>query len=312
MKKAFISLLMFTILQIVNGQDQIITIANDTIHCRIISISPTHIQYEQKMGNGNIVGKFIPIKQVLTYVRNQRPVEIDPYYDRVERKTAKPSRRWMIGLQAGGGFLTESSIGTKKELMNLNMTDLQTDGFYKQLKRGWYLHADFHFMDSDFFGVGMKYSLFTSSVHKDFLMNFSQDDFPAYVCVGIEENMYVHYVTPMEFFFRQWLNKDNTLQLTEALSAGFVHYRDEFQMNATFYLDNVLIEGNTWGATCSISLDYYPVSWLSLGINAGAMYSRLTKLDFSTKEKTQSVELSKEYYQFLSRFDCSLGIRFIF
>jgi len=78
MKNLMIGLLMILPLQMVSGQDKIITIQNDTIHCRIISVSSTRIQYEQKM-DGYMAGKFIPTEQVLTYLRTSPLAQIDSY-----------------------------------------------------------------------------------------------------------------------------------------------------------------------------------------------------------------------------------------
>ena len=43
MKKLIVGILMLISLQIVSGQDKIITIQQDTIFCRIVSVSSSHI-----------------------------------------------------------------------------------------------------------------------------------------------------------------------------------------------------------------------------------------------------------------------------
>ena len=96
MKKIIISLLIFIPLQIVSGQDKIITIEHDTIHCRIISVSPIHIQYEQKTENGNTTGIYIPAEQVLVYLRSPQPAEINPY-DQTDRQKPKPINKHYVG-----------------------------------------------------------------------------------------------------------------------------------------------------------------------------------------------------------------------
>ena len=79
MKKIIVGLLMFIPLQMASGQDKIITIQNDTIHCRILYVSPTHIQYEQKVENGYMIGKFIPTEQVSVYLRSPQSAEVTLY-----------------------------------------------------------------------------------------------------------------------------------------------------------------------------------------------------------------------------------------
>ena len=300
---------MFIPLQMASGQDKIITIQNDTIHCRIIYVTPARIQYEQKAENGNMIGKFIPGEQVLEYYQNSQPAEINPY-NRPNRQAIKPSRRWMVGLQSGASFLTKTSE-SEYNLINRGMSQLQDEDFYKQLKRRWYLHADIYYLPYDNFGWGVKYSFLTSSAQKDILMKSNDNYLPSYLCVGMKERQYIHYAGP-SVIFRQWLGKSHQLLLTEPLSIGYVHYRDELRMDAIFSSDNGLVEGNTWGATCGISLDYFPLPYLSIGVNAGAMYSRLSKLKMSDKHSTTTGKLDRHYYQSLSRIDCSLGIRFHF
>ena len=66
-KKVFVLFILFLFtssLHFISAQDKIITIQNDTIHCRILSVSPTYIQYEQTAENGFVTGKFIPTEQV--------------------------------------------------------------------------------------------------------------------------------------------------------------------------------------------------------------------------------------------------------
>jgi len=309
MKKLMISLFIFLPLQIVSGQDKIITIQNDTIHCRVLYVTPARIQYEQKAENGFMIGKFIPTEQVLEYYQNPQPAEINPY-NRPNRQALKPSRRWMVGLQSGASFLIKTSE-SEYNLINRGMSQLQDEGFYKQLKRRWHLHADIYYLPYDYFGWGAKYSFLTSSAQKDVVMKSNDNYLPSYLCVGMKERQYIHYAGP-SVIFRQWLGKSHQLLLTEPLSIGYVHYRDELRMDAIFSSDNGLVEGNTWGATCGISLDYFPLPYLSIGVNAGAMYSRLSKLKMSDKHSTTTGKLDRHYYQSLSRIDCSLGIRFHF
>ena len=318
-----IGLLMILPLQIVSGQDKIITLQRDTILCRIVSISSTHIQYEQKV-DGYSVGKFIPTEQVLTYFRISPLAQFDPY-DWTSRQKTKPSmpvNRWMIGVYPGGSTLLASTADDEKMMIAMGIPKSQAVDYCKKLNRGWSIGGDFHYMSTDNFGFGAKYSLFASTVQKDLTIAINSI-LPEFLCVGMDERMYIYYAGPSALF-RQWLDGNRKFQLTETLSAGYVHYRDETRIDPNQYsfiyypniygtpvaIYNILTVGNTWGANAAISADYFPLSWLSVGVNAGLMYARLTKVDISTKETTQTVELDKKDEQSLSRFDYSLCIRF--
>jgi hypothetical protein len=128
MKLIFSCLALFFALHIAKAQDKIITNQQDTILCRILSISQTYINYEQKEDKQYVIGKFIPIEQVLEYYRSSPSQEIKPYYKNARRfpKSAKP---WVIGLQAGGTSLLASSADAEKEMQDIGIEGKITDAW---------------------------------------------------------------------------------------------------------------------------------------------------------------------------------------
>jgi len=309
MKKIIVGLLMLIPLRIVSGQDKIITIQHDTIHCRIISVSSAHIHYEQKAENGYMIGKFIPTEQVLTYLRTPQRAKNDSY-DRAGRQKPKPARRWLIGIHPGGSYTLASTVNDENGMIEAGMSQSQVDNYIKQIKHGWNFSGDIHYLLSDYFAIGARYSLFTMSAQQDFAIKID-DYFPEFLCVGMKEKLNIHYAGP-SILFRQWLDKNQKFQLIETVSAGYVHYRCEERMDLGLQKVNLLAEGNTWGANAVLSIGYFPVSWLSIGLNAGFMYARLTKIDLSTINGTETVKLVKNDYEYLTRLDYSLNIRFHF
>ena len=311
MKNLIVGLLLFLPLQIVMGQDKIITIQRDTIQCRIISISSAHIQYEQKV-DGYLVGKFIPTDQVLAYFRSPQSSEVNPYdlASRQNIKPLKPKQRWMMGVYPGRGSLLASTTDDEKEMIAMGIPKSQAANYNNQLKHGWSIGGDIHYLFSDFFGLGAKYSLFTSSAKGDFTLKID-NYFPQFMCMEIDERQYIHYAGP-SVIFRQWLDENRKLQLSETLSAGYVHYRDELRTTSVEGLFNALGKSNTWGANAGLSLGYYPLPWLSVGVNAGFMYARLTKMDMSTRYTTETIEYDKKDYEYLTRLDYTFSIRFHF
>ena len=316
MKKWIAGLLMLIPLQIAIGQDQIITIELDTIHCRIMSVSPNYIHYEQRAENGYMIGKFIPTEQVSEYLRTTQLEELNPYVGIVRRKP-EPAHRWMIGIHPGRSSMLASTANDEKVLIESGIPKSQVDNYVKQMRHGWNFSGDIHYMFSDHFGLGAKYSLFISSAQQDFTMRYFSPGLVTpihsymYLHVEIKEKLYIHYAAP-SVIFRQWLDKNRQFQLIETLSAGYVHYRDELRQNQGLYKLNVLAESNTWGANAGLSVGYYPLPWLSVGVNTAFMYARLKKMDVSTKESTQTVELNKKDYEYLTRLDYSISIRFHF
>jgi len=147
MKKIIVGLLMFIPLQIISGQDKIITIQQDTIHCRIISISPTHIQYEQTTENGYMAGKLIPTEQVSEYLRSPQSAEIS-LYDYTGSQTPKPVRKHYLGFGLTKGVNKYS--GTWKSNWDQDYTGAGFEYAYR-------------LYDSEI-GVGLNYSTIYLSV----------------------------------------------------------------------------------------------------------------------------------------------------
>jgi len=247
------------------------------------------------------------VKRLMIILLIFLPLQLVSGQDKI---VTKPSHRWLAGIQTGGSFSIAFSDESWRSLIFNNMSKLQIENFNNQLKRGWHLNGDIHYMISDKFGLGAQYSFFTSSAKTDFIVS-SHGYIPTFVCVELKGNQYINY-TGLSVIFREWTDKNQKLLLTKMFSVGHVDYRDEYRINATFNLDNALVKGNTWGANFRISMDYFLISWLSIGANVGFMYARIAKLHISDKKTTQTVELDKKYYQSLARFDCSLGIRFTF
>jgi len=304
--------LLFLPLQILMGQDKIITIQQDAISCRIISTSSTHIQYEQNM-NGYMVGKFILTEQVSEYYRSPQISEPKPYdlTSMHKLKTPKSERRWVIGIYPGRASMLASTTNDESEMVAMGIPRSQAQDYNKQRRHGWSLVGDIHYLFSDFFGLGAKYSFFSTSAHKEFTIKLFTH-FPQYYCLEMEERLYIHYAGP-SVMFRQRLDANRKLQLTEAFSAGYVHYRDEIRIGSVEGLINGLAKSNTWGANVGLYFDYFPVPWLSVGVNTDFMYARLTKVDFSTKETTETIKYDKkDEYEYLTRLDYTFSIRFHF
>ena len=325
--KIFIVCVLFSVpLQIVKGQDRIITVQQDTVHCRIVSVTSNHIHYEQMEGR-YAVGKFIPIEQVSTYFRSPQssaPVSYKHGY----RQIQIPTYRWQAGVHFGRASFLSSTANDERSMIDMGIPKSQAKDYNRQLKHGWSINGDIHYMFTDFFGLGAKYSFFTSSVQKDMTINpyglFNYNNIPEFFSIGMREIQYIHHAGP-SVIFRQRLSEKIKLYLAETLSIGYVHYRNEGRFDPNKYtfvyqnmygasvpIYNLLTEANTWGANVGLSAEYFPVSRLSVGVSAGFSYARLTKVDISTKETTQTVELEKIDYVSLARLDYSICVRFHF
>ena len=315
--KLITALTLLLICTYAKGQDKIITTQNDTILCRIVSISQTYIQYEQDDGNRSMVGRFIPVEQVQEYFYNSKSQKSSRFFSK-RKETTEPFSRWRIGIQGGGAYLTAPSDDS---MQGIGMSQSQAKDYEKQLRNGLIVSADIHYFIQHDFGIGLKYSLFTSSTQMDFLINTTTYPIPVFNSMGIEEKIYVNYIAP-SVVFQQWLTKNRKFKMSVELSLGYASYRDEVRFDpyqyvliipeTNEYIYNMLAEGNTVGTNLQISFDYYILPRLSVGANAGFFMANFSSLKVSYKDTSYKQELSKGNYLNMSHLEYSIGLRFHF
>ena len=305
--KWFFSLLILFCSFTAQAQDKIITQQNDTIRCVITSISDGRVYYEQLSANGTIVGKSLSISQVSEYYRKDANTSILP-----ERKTSvMPTHRWRFGLHGGLSYLLASTDEAEKEMVSMGTSAKTAGDYYKDFKWGYHAGADAHFMVRESWGLGIRYSLFKTSVSAPLTMNIG--DMLNYWYIGAEERIYINFIG-LSFCTQQWLDQSQHLKLNQSIAFGYVHYRDEmeFQRNNILQPSNSLATGNSIGGHIDLSLEYFPISWLSVGANVGYFGSWITKMTISDGYNKQKVKL-KDYNidnENLSRLDFSLSVRF--
>ena len=305
--KWFFSLLLLFCFLATQAQDKIITQQNDTIYCIITSIADGRVYYEQLSADGTTVGKSLPVSQISEYYRKDANTSMLP-----ERKTpVMPTQRWRFGLHGGLSYLLASTDEAEKEMVSMGTSAKTAGDYYKDLKWGYHAGADAHFMVRESWGLGIRYSLFKTSVNKSLTINTG--DGLNYWYMGMEERMYVNFIG-FSFYMQQWLDQAQCLRLSQSIALGYVRYRDEaeFQRNSFMQLNNTLATGNSIGGNVDISLEYFPISWLSVGANVGYFGSWITKMTMSDGYNKQKVKL-KDYdmdNENLSRLDFSLSVRF--
>lgn len=326
------------------GQDKIITLQNDTIFCKIVSVSLEYIKFEQKE-NGLIN---IPMKQVQEYslgLRSEsssllpsngeqviKPAPTLPDKQQTvkpfsspekvkEKSSGEPFSRWRIGFQGGGSYLVNSLSPFRQALKDMGVSpESQADDFYKQLRQGLSAGADAHYLINQYMGIGAKYSFFTSSHQADYTAKDNTAAIPTYLSVNEKENFYLQYMG-LSFLVQQWLDENHKFRLNEELSVGYFMFRDELIFDSYQYVfvnpdtkakqNGILREGNTYGGTFQISLEYYPVSEFSVALSAGvALMLPYSSLKVSDSQSSVNQDFSIDLD--LSRIDYSLGIRFHF
>jgi len=329
-QKVWVLLIFSLVFAYAKGQDKIITTQRDTIYCRILSISLTHILYEQKDDNQNTVGKFISIEQVEEYIPSA-PLQGTPLGTFISKPSHEPFSRWQIGVQGGGAYLLSfSTMENNMRYMGIPLS--KVDDYSKQLRNGMYFGADAHFFVTPFLGVGLKYALFMTSARLDYTLTtmagysetgtdyFGGYAIPTYYSISEKNNIYVNYIGP-SVVFQSWLDKNRKFRMNGGLSIGQARYREEGRFDPPLYINtprgivfqgNVLTDGNTLGGGIQLSLEYYPSPLLSVGANAGAFLATFKTLKISDKNTSLTQDLNADNRLDMSYIDYSVSVRFHF
>jgi hypothetical protein len=303
-----------------NGQDKIITIDNDTIVCRILSVSDTHLNYEQAEGKYT-VGKFIPVSKVLAYYKNA----VKPQSETVPDKRNRPAKldspdtpsnsklgHWQFDILFGGAYVL--SLDDVNNASNIEIPADKNDDYNKKLRNGMFLGAGiYYFVDlpskTVSIGPGIKYRLSSFSSSLDAMISVP----PLYYSFAIKENVYLSYYG-ISSAIQGWLDAKHRFKLAADISFGYAHYREEARFDETnaFPVNNILATGNTTGADVGVSFYYHPLKYLSISANTGLFRAVFKHMTITDKDQRQSVDMDDNNYLNASQLNYSIGVQFHF
>jgi len=288
---------------ITQAQDIIITLQNDTIHCQIVDVLDGRILYEQPGNDGFVVGKSLSADQIIVYYRN-------PVRHGTLIKPNKPNiqRNWRLGVQGGIGYMLASTADSEKQLVNMGVSAKTAKDLCKNLNVGYGYGADIHYLSNHWGGIGIKYSGFYSADQADITINVF--DGINFLYTNLKKRAYVNFIG-LSFCTQQWLDLSNTFKFTSNTAIGYTHYRDEEKYEHPL-LPNYLSTGKAFGGNVNATLEYFPLSRLSIGVTAGYFGAWIREITISDGRNKQTIRL-KEYNLDninLSRLDLLLGIRF--
>ena len=328
MKQSLLILLFFILLlPETKAQDKIITTANDTIECHILSVGPERISYEQKTSGNQFTGKSIPVSEVLQYFRTGKSAGNTGFY-RPKTNRQEPERRYLFSLQGGLSHSFSDFDGYRSTLTAAGVPASEADDYISKLKNGYYLNAGFHYLLTTFMGLGAEYSFTQSTSEGEFLINGDGGmNVPVYANASIHEKLYTHFAGP-SVLFQQFAGRRQKMKISETLSPGIALFRgesrgneyqiywgnnDHYEGQPPYYYDqaNSLTTGKTFGAKGGVSLEYCFTPQLSAGVAANFIWAKLHKVSVKgLNYNEEDQELDKALS--VSHLDYGFSVRYNF
>jgi len=295
------------------AQDKIISINQDTIHCKIVSISNERIFYELNNNDGSITGKSMPLSQVAEYLKLYQP-GANSNTDKPEtpKSVSSPENRFCLGLDAGYSTMPWY-------LDNFLLSSAMPD-YYNRLKTGFHINARAHYMIRSFLGLGVEYSFFKTDVSGTMPI-----EYPSSVFIMQSEKcrQYINYLGA-SVLFQQHLDAQHKFMLGESVSAGILFLRLEDQstypdVSLSGYSDianNLLLTGNSFSAKFGLTAVYRLSESASVGLGGDFIWCSLKKASYESKGSDEYSNSSGEEELSdplkLSRIDYSFVLRYCF
>jgi hypothetical protein len=301
MRKLVVLLIVFLALLEASAQDKIITVKNDTIYCRIVSFTDVAIIYEQNSGAKMKVGKLIPLSDVAEYHRLSKRID----------ERVVPEKPWALSLSLGGANMPW--------MMNLAINESYED-LYSKLKYGAQFSVSGHYFLSQYFGLGLQYSFFTSGFKGDFL-NEVNSQYPTYAYNYLRECFYMNYVG-ISGQFQQSFGSSKRFFLNETVSCGVLLFRGESQATYNFAQNNggsaismnSLAESQCVAGSFGLSAGYAIRPDMTVGVGVDLLYGRLKTVDSEYRDSqnnsslNEGVELSEPVN--ISRLNYAVVLRY--
>lgn len=328
MKKQLLVFLLLVAWTALQAQDKIITIQQDTIHCRIVSVNAERISYELKTADNQYVGKSILTTAVAEYLRTGGPVGFGAQ-DRIKIRPVPPKHRWLFSLQGGLAYSFNNYDDFENILRTEGNPSSMVDDYFSKLKNGYHLNAGFHYLLKASLGLGLDYNLFYAASKGEFTYrSYGVANVPIYLTAHLDEKIYTHYAG-LSLLFQQFAGKQKKIRISQTISPGMVMFRNESRNLAygphgdygyggyggyggSYYSQaNSLTTATTFGAKGSLAIDYAFAPHLSAGLAGQFMWAEIHKASFNQSGyKTRNEDLESPID--LSHIDYGVVVRYNF
>lgn len=174
--------------------------------------------------------------------------------------------------------------------------------YINDLKSGYHFGLDLTYFFSDQIGAGVKYAVHKSS-NRDDQGYLSMPD--GSTIVGLmSDKITISFIGPTIGIRSFDMSKNNSF--FGGLGLGYMGY-----LNKTIVIDEFTIHGGAVGLSWDVGYDIGLSENLALGIQISCLFGSLTKYTVSIGSYSETIDLDENSYENLSRFDLTIGLRFV-
>ena len=273
--------------QTVFSQDLLVTQEDAQLNCKITRLSSKEIHFIF-IQDGVVKDSSLSRQSIKEYKFDRFSVN-DTLNAFVKKTNNQDNYRYRVALNLGLGYL-----------INLYPDDASDDlaAYYMKLKSGSQVSGDVAYYFSGGWGVGVKYSLFNS---KNSAYTYNQNQ----VQTGVmSDDLSVTFIGPSVSTRFPSINGNNGLMLD--FSLGYMKYTDDVILESTYSE-----KGSTLGYSLGVGYDFSISKNMAIGIQLSMYTGRLTEYVKTSNLGSTTIQLDKDSYKKLERFDLSVGFRFL-
>lgn len=271
------------------AQDLIVTSEGDSINCRITKEKHEFVYFTFRYDN-ETRSTLLPVSQIKSFEYDFfSDVEVPP--EKIIGYRNYPRFRLVVQ----GGY--SHTLGRIDENIDPELVD-----YFRELKSGYHLGAEFLYYFSDYFGFGLKTNLFRT---KNEIGNIYVEDQDGNRRYGILSNdIKTSLVAPCFAVRLLGTNKRNAF-LTD-LSIGYMGYSNDLVL-----VDPYKLTGKTLGFVWDIGYELGISEYISLGVQFSIIDASLSEYERDDGNKVETIKLDQGKFESLCRMDISIGLRII-
>ncbi|MBN2264087.1 MAG: hypothetical protein JW735_14305 [Prolixibacteraceae bacterium] len=294
------------------AQDQLITVAGDTIHCKITELGNNQISF-QLNSNGIFSEGKVSKDQLKTYSISEETFQelnhpkpkTTTYIDSIRSTYQRNS----ISVNAGYGYLTASANEGINNLLQLGFELNLAYDFYENIRNVRLLSLSYQYLPllTKVYALSIGFNYMNQYNSSSITGNINVNDGVHFYYGSYSEQTYVNYygiLLKHQFF----LGKSMKSSIYLEHGSGLLSYNNKCRLLYTPYL----LKSFSTAASSKLGFETRLAKHLALNIDAGYFLSILNRFTHIDSNNNKSVIKFDDYFESLGKFTFTAGLTYKF
>lgn len=212
--------------------------------------------------------------------------------------------KWRVAINGGFGYRLADTKKSEQVLIDQGFNPEDVDDYFSQIKTGYKISGQVHYMFWEKYGLGFDYQFHNSSGSLSGYID--ADDGETIIYAQITDNVFTNFLG-VSFYSESWI-KTSPFKVYSLVSFGLTMYREE----TIFSFIPILLTGKAFGGNVEVGVDYFFKKNLAISLSTNVFQSTISKVKIDDGTSSNVIELPDEQKEGLGRIDINLGLRLYF